>query len=658
MSLFLGLLICIFTIYMSSLVSAASDSGFSNSPTFSNLISEEQHVKFTKRLPNPLTNGDEEKIYICMEKNFLVFENNGSISKQIPLNYTCNAGITPVLGASGKVYLVAENRVLQINTMNVLANESVVEVFLGPEKGLEGMDEIIGMAVSITSSCVIVNMNRRGLFAFRLDGKLIWSAGPVITQMGYFQGCRKDVTDCYFVSVPVLDHCDANIYVSNNQGELYSVSMRGPYFKWIQDLSSLGGDFFITAGNNGQLYVTVQDKPVVLALDVITGNVIWQQSVGPLSSNDSAPVVDANGWVSIGSLDGYLYSISPSGVVTKFPRREIRDAVIQVNPVLDCSGLAVYISQTKMEGIPSQNIGEYTYVSGMKPLKIVFTLLVPATGSVYWSESYPGELSSIFPESGLRNFVVDGRILLPFLSISNIGNPLSCFSTSQKLTSSCSKMDVKKVIIYTGNEKTIELFLFFETILLIVVAALVRFCCVFWKKKKLQNQNLRNFLEKRSSLRFQKKVFDRTITELEKKAAEGPSTNEMLEQLDDLVKERETIERKLLTTYSLGRDTTSPEPKPLLPLSDKKTKSFSNKTEQKDSVTMFNTMDDTSSEDGESNEEVDKTESKGKAPLETESSSDDDETIVPAQGVKILDEKDDLQIGGTSVRRRFFYKEV
>ena len=45
-----------------------------------------------------------------------------------------------------------------------------------------------------------------------------------------------------------------------------------------------------------------------------------------------------------------------------------------------------------------------------------------------------------------------------------------------------------------------------------------------------------------SSFRLQKKVFDRTISELEKKtAAEGSSTNEVLEQLSDLVKERDGI---------------------------------------------------------------------------------------------------------------------
>lgn len=391
MSPILVILSCVLTLYMFRLDSAASESGF---PSYSHFISDKgQNSKSASRLLNPLI-GDDGKIYTCLEKNLLIFQSNGSVYRTIPLNYTCNVGIMPVLGASRKVYLVAGNRVLKVDTMKTQTPESAGEVFLGPETGVKGMNEIIGLSVSISSSCLLINIKRTGLFAYRFDGKIKWSIAPVISRMGYRQGCRKNITGCYFVSVPVIDHCDANIYISNNQGEVYSVSIRSPQFKWIQDFSSLDAKFTITAGNNGRLYVTVPARSVILALDVLTGTVLWQQSIGPLSTEDSAPVADINGWISIGSLDGFLYSISPSGIVKKFPQRENLDTVIQVKPVLDCSGYAVYISQTKMEGKISRSIGEYTYVSAMKPVKAVFTLLVPATGSVYWSESYPGDLVS------------------------------------------------------------------------------------------------------------------------------------------------------------------------------------------------------------------------------------------------------------------------
>lgn len=71
----------------------------------------------------------------------------------------------------------------------------------------------------------------------------------------------------------------------------------------------------------------------------------------------------------------------------------------------------------------------------------------------------------------------------------------------------------------------------------------------------------------------------------------------MLEKLDDLVREREGIERKLSTTYSLGRDKASSrsQSKLLLPLYDEKTRSFSFEGSNKERVTMFQTLSDTTS---------------------------------------------------------------
>lgn len=104
----------------------------------------------------------------------------------------------------------------------------------------------------------------------------------------------------------------------------------------------------------------------------------------------SATYTDITGWISIGSLDGFVYTFSPDGALKKFSKVAASDSVVQVSPVLDCSGYAVYISQTETEGKISHSIGEYTYVASMRPISAVFTLFSPATGSIYWSESYPG----------------------------------------------------------------------------------------------------------------------------------------------------------------------------------------------------------------------------------------------------------------------------
>lgn len=133
------------------------------------------------------------------------------------------------------------------------------------------------------------------------------------------------------------------------------------------------------------------------------------------------------------------------------------------------------------------------------------------------------------------------------------------------------------------------------------------------------------------SLRLQKKVFDRSITELQQKAAEEAIANDMLEKMGNLVKQRENIERKLSTSYSLGRDEIGSHSPSLLPLSDRKTRSFSFQGAKKESITLFHTVSDTSSEtswsewDSDTNISEDEDEiDKGKSPIEIFSSSDDE----------------------------------
>lgn len=96
------------------------------------------------------------------------------------------------------------------------------------------------------------------------------------------------------------------------------------------------------------------------------------------------------GWISIGSLDGFLYSFSPTGDLKKSLELTATYSVIQASPVLDCSGFGVYVSQTLMDAKSSQTISNYTYISAMKPIDNLFTLLAPATGTVYWSGKYIG----------------------------------------------------------------------------------------------------------------------------------------------------------------------------------------------------------------------------------------------------------------------------
>ncbi|KAF5181181.1 Gamete expressed, partial [Thalictrum thalictroides] len=164
--------------------------------------------KTTYKLTKPLV-GDDGKIYTCSERNLFAFESNGTIAWTIHLNYSCHVDVAPVSDGRGKIFFIAENRILKISPTNNGNSESTVEI-------------------------------------------------------------------------------------SNNWGELYSLSIRSPQFNWIQDVSAYDEHLIITPGNNGHLYVTVPVKALVFSLDVYTGNVLWQNDIGPLSTTDCSPVVDSN----------------------------------------------------------------------------------------------------------------------------------------------------------------------------------------------------------------------------------------------------------------------------------------------------------------------------------------------------------------------------
>ncbi|KAJ8492769.1 hypothetical protein OPV22_014490 [Ensete ventricosum] len=562
-----------------------------------------------KRLGNLLMTGDG-RLLACSGMNLLCFENNGTVAWIVPLQYTCRLDIAPVNDDRGKIYLVAEDRVLRITPPNIGRSASTVEVFFGANSTFGSSGEIIGISISILYASVFVSVRNRGLFALLLKGELLWTAGPMLYRFGYRQGCKRNMTDCYFNSVPVVDQCEGTLYVSNTEGQVYSLYIRSPHFRWIQDFSSIDKLINIIPGNNGHLYLIFPKKAVVMSLYVATGKTSWRNNVGPLSAETILPVVDSNGWLSIGSLDGYLYSFSPLGDLKKFLQKTASDSVIQATPVLDCSGFAVYVPQTVMEGKTRRTIGNYTFISALKPLSIVFTLLAPATGTVYWADNHHGEMSSFLSKSDLRYFELDERILLTVLSAGRIGSSLPCYSTGQKIAWTCSQSNPRFVTIDAGNESAALLFLFFQFVILLILVVTVRSCCVFWRKKKLQEHGLGRFLEKRRSLHRRRKAFDRKISELEEKAAEDATNDEALDRLGEAVTAKEGVVRKLSTSYSLGRDRTGSRRGSILPVyDDVRKKSHSFHCARRESVTIFNTYSNTSSSDESRNSSSDHHES-------------------------------------------------
>ncbi|EEC71044.1 hypothetical protein OsI_02765 [Oryza sativa Indica Group] len=523
-------------------------------------------------LGSPLI-GHDGRLIACSEKKSLVaFERNGSIAWMVTLDHTCKEGISPV-AERDEIYLVAEdNKVIKITPKKLHTADPPSEVFFSYNATPGRSEEIIGLSISGSSSSLFLTIRNRGLFAFSLHAELQWSAGPVADLVSRL-GCKTNIAGCYFNSPPVVDRCEGTLYVSNTEGQLYSLYIKSGQYRWIQDLGSLDKVMNIVPGNNGLLYIVLPRKSIVMGLDVLTGNISWQQTIGPLSNEKILPPVDSNGWISVGSLDGTLYSISPNGDIRRFPERTTPGSVIHASPVLDCSGFSVYVSQTIMEAKSNQTIGDSTSLSVMKSSSTLLTLLTPANGTIHWTGNYPGELSDFLSSTDLNDFALDETIVLRLFSAARIGSTTQC---------------------YTRSDRNICLVLF-HFIVIVIVAIVNCFCCIFWRKKKLQKNGLKKFLEKRRSLHTKRKILGKRISELEQKTVHDASSNEALGQLGETVNAKECIERKLSTSYSLGRDVLGLKHDSILPLNSTKYKSHSFRNSREESITVFNTFSGTSS---------------------------------------------------------------
>ncbi|CAL4948842.1 unnamed protein product [Urochloa decumbens] len=560
-----------------------------------------------RALSTPIIANDG-RLVACSGKDLLAFGRDGSIAWTVPLGHMCNDSIRPVTDRD-KVYLVAEDRVIKVTPRNAHTATPASEVFFSYNATPGRSEEIVGVAVSGSYASLFVTIRNRGLFVFSLQGELQWSLGPALDWFGHRLGCEGNVSACYF-DAPVLDRLEGAVYVLNTEGKLYSLYIQNRAFRWIQDLSSFDKVMTIAPGNSQCLYIVFPMKSIVVGLNVSTGNISWKQRIGPLSNEKTLPTVDSDGWLSIGSLDGILYSISPDGDMRKFLEETAHDSAIHVGPVLDCSGFSMYIAQTIVEGKLIRTSGDYTSVSVMKPSRMLVTLFTPANGTTYWTGEYPGELSN-FLSSYLIDFVVDETILLTLLSAARFGNVTQCYTRRQTISWTCKQAEVKFVQADPGENKLVLLLLLFQLIVIVIQAVAFCFCCIFWRKKKLQGKGLRKFLEKRRSLHIKKRALDKMISDLEQKASQDATSNETLGELGEMVKAKEGVERKLYASYSLGKDKLSlNQGSSTLPLYHGEYKSHSFRCSQKESITVFNGPSDTStSEDSTSSSSSDDSES-------------------------------------------------
>ncbi|KAK1280750.1 Protein GAMETE EXPRESSED 3 [Acorus gramineus] len=183
-------------------------------------------------------------------------------------------------------------------------------------------------------------------------------------------------------------------------------------------------------GNDGRIYACSGHN--FYAFDG-NGSIAWVVSLNYRCRLDVAPVGGERGEIFLIAEDRVL-RIDPSNVGTSSSAVEVF-----YGPESSNKG-SVFVSQTRVEAKTGQLIGEYEYISATKPIDLVFTMLIPATGTVYWTEKYPGPLSSLLSETDLRYFALDERITLALVA-----------AASQKLTWSCSQAKPKYLSIYTGE---------------------------------------------------------------------------------------------------------------------------------------------------------------------------------------------------------------
>lgn len=146
-----------------------------------------------------------------------------------------------------------------------------------------------------------------------------------------------------------------------------------------------------------------------------------------------------------------------------------------------------------------------------------------------------------------------------------------------------------------------------------------------------QTKSLQISLCQRCLLR-EKKVLDRSITELKQKAATELESvsNDAVEELGKIVKGRDNINKKLSTTYSLGRDrVVSAGSKHFSPLhgGDDKMRSYSFQDGRRGNVTIFHPMSHSSSSSSSSMERTTSSYSNYRETSTTSSSMEDDNVL-------------------------------
>ncbi|MCO5609630.1 hypothetical protein L7F22_063860 [Adiantum nelumboides] len=363
-----------------------------------------------------------ELIYACANKEVVAFRGNGTIAWRVGMNQTCQTAVAPVIDYDGRVYVVADQTVVVVIPPSSAANSPSAADFFSmvPTTSLKAIgnySSITGLAVTSWSSVLYINTGT-GLHAFMFDGTPLWSTvvqfnNSAMLSPKSMEPCAHNMTNCTLLPYLAVDECDGSIYIARTDGWLFSFATWQPFLRWSYALSvDTPLSVKLVNGNNGRLYAAIAKYDMLYALSTEMGTLVWQAKVGPLSEASCVPSVDSLGFVSVGSLDGFLYVISPDGAY--------------VRKYLAADNLSLQTDGTKGLGI-TQFLGINIY------------MLVPSSGQVLWSTLYPGLFPVALLARDLSSYSVDPDWLIAITAIANLSSNSICESEEILFKASCTE---------------------------------------------------------------------------------------------------------------------------------------------------------------------------------------------------------------------------
>ncbi|KAI5063968.1 hypothetical protein GOP47_0020638 [Adiantum capillus-veneris] len=498
------------------------------------------------------TIGSDQLIYACANKEVVAFQGNGTIYWRVGMNQTCQTTIAPVIDYDGRVYVAADQTVVVVTPPSSAAEKPSAADFFSMVptmtlKAIGNFSSITGLAVTSWSSVLYINTGT-GLHAFMFDGTPLWSTivqfnNSAMVSPKSMGSCAYNMTNCTLLPYLAVDECDGSIYVARTDGWLFSYATWQPFLRWSYALSAdIPLSAKVITGNNGRVYAAIAKYDMIYAISTELGTLVWQVKVGPLSEASCTPRVDLLGFVSVGSLDGFLYVISPDGAFVRkyLAANNLSLVSILVAPVLDCSRKALFVAQTrvlsktimqKVDGTKGLGITQY--------LGINLYMLAPSSGQVLWSTLYPGLFPAALLTRDLSLYTIDPDWLIAITAIANLSSSSLCESEENLYKASCSEFlfTVSKTKNPGSNGPLIAFSISILIIfLLLSLLSALMYCC--WRKKQTIHRQRLCLLLKQERFRHpqglllnRRRMYLRNIEYLQAELDVQPKSAKILDQL-------------------------------------------------------------------------------------------------------------------------------